>query len=85
MRKRPVVQLKNSKPKAIFSSIQVTKNYGFVPTDVNFCAQGVRKNHAGHQWKYLNEESINRINTAKKGKDWQKITSRTIQNYGLSI
>jgi hypothetical protein len=85
MRTRPIVQLKNGKPKAIFSSMRVTRNYGYDPTDVSHCVRGVRNHHAGHQWEYLSENNVCKINTKKKGKNWDMITARTITNYGIKV
>lgn len=84
-RKKAVVQMKNGKPKAVFASLNTTREYGFDPAHVGKVARGLRNIHGGHQWSYLSEKKAQKINNRKKGKTWKKITKKTIDNYGVTL
>lgn len=53
--RRAVVQIKEDKIIRIFSFIEETKLFGFLPNGVCRCCRGIISHHKGYQWKYLSD------------------------------
>lgn len=82
---KPVVQYKDGEPHAIFNSITTTEEYGFRPNGVCKACNGTYQTHGGYEWRYLDEDALDEIQSIKGGRSWTRITKRTINNYGLEV
>lgn len=55
VKRKPVIRLFDYK---YFNSMDETKYYGYSPTHVRECCNGIRKTHKGSNWRYATRDEV---------------------------